>query len=130
MRKVGSAMANFLDSNATCLGEAWIRGRLYDVGEYPGLIYLPEAQEKVWGEVFLLDNPVQVLGILDGYEGVFGKDSDEYRRALLPVISDGQEQPCWVYEWALSYQDCPLIPDGRYENYFPQKESHRRFVQS
>lgn len=130
MRKVGSAMANFLDSNATFLGEAWIGGYLYDMGEYPGLIYRPAALERVWGEVFVLDNPVSVLGVLDGYEGVFGKESDEYRRSLLTVFTENGWQPCWVYEWALSYQDFPLIPEGRYEHYFGQKEAHRRFVQS
>ncbi len=123
-------MASFLQSNAVFSGEAWIPGTLYDTGQYPGLVCQSASPEKVWGEIFTIENPEYVLEILDGYEGIFGKDTDEYRRSLLPVFQGEAVLHCWVYEWARGYQGMPVIPDGRYESYFAQKESHIRFAKS
>lgn len=123
-------MSGFLESNSQFAGEAWIPGKLYDLGQYPGLCYVPEGTEVVWGEIFVMNNSNSVLGILDGYEGIFGKESDEYRRRLLPVFKGEDVFNCWVYEWAQFIPDHLMIPAGRYEHYYLQKESHRRFISS
>lgn len=123
-------MSGFLDSNSQFAGEAWLPGLLYDLGQYPGLSYIPESKEAVWGEIFVMENTTFVLEILDGYEGIFGKESDEYRRRLLPVFKEEEVLDCWVYEWAQFIPDLPIIPAGRYEHYYQQKDAHRRFIAS
>ena len=69
-----------------------VTGRLYDLGQYPGLVEVADATETVIGEVYHVNNPQQVFTVLDEYEG------DEYNRTLKTVkLGNGKEIDCWVY---------------------------------
>ena len=66
---------------ARFVGPAEVRGRLYRVGAYPGLI-LDETAGGVSGEVYEVDD--NLLAELDAFEG------DEYERVgIVPVMTGG-----------------------------------------
>lgn len=75
---------------AKLVGTATVRGRLYDLGEYPGLL-LGASASRVAGEVYEVDD--ETLGEMDAVEA-----SDDYRRRRVEVSLDaGVSSACWVY---------------------------------
>ena len=80
------------------LGEGAIRGRLYDLGAYPGVI-LDDAAGEVSGEVFAVTDE-RILARLDTYEGYFPRDpaASLFLRVNAEVtFTDGEREFCWVY---------------------------------
>ena len=49
--------------------EGWVRGRLFDLGSYPGAVPAARRGERVHGRVLELQRPGQVLPLIDQYEG-------------------------------------------------------------
>jgi len=99
------------------LGPATVRGRLYDLGEYPGLVLDPAADE-VHGNIFTVPDE-SVLAALDAYEGF---DPDAPPRSLFvrtPVaatLPDGRSFDCFVYVYNRDPAEAPLIANGRYRD--------------
>jgi gamma-glutamylcyclotransferase (GGCT)/AIG2-like uncharacterized protein YtfP len=95
-------MYNVLVSHASFVGIANVRGDLYSLGDYPGLVHYQDAVNLVKGELYAIGTDVweYTLGLLDDYEGIGQKDPlpHEYRRELLPVMLDGDRQlEAWAY---------------------------------
>ena len=52
------------------VGPAVIRGKLYDIGRYPGAVPGSDKESRqIKGEVLKITHPKKVLRILDQYEG-------------------------------------------------------------
>jgi gamma-glutamylcyclotransferase (GGCT)/AIG2-like uncharacterized protein YtfP len=93
-------MALFLRAHARSLGPARARGRLYDLGAYPGMVAARGDDEWVHGEVHQLSRPDETLAVLDRYEGCGpGVEPPRlYERRPAPVeLATGEMRPCWVY---------------------------------
>lgn len=95
------------------------RGRLYEVDGYPGLV-LGNSQNngKVYGELYRLLNPQQVLNALDDYEECsshFPKPH-EYVRKQIPVncLDSNKIVLAWVYLYNRPTTGLHLIPSGDY----------------
>lgn len=108
----GHAPAAMRDVVATMrvVGPATVRGRLYDLGSYPGLV-LDVSDDRVHGQVLAVPDDPDAWLRLDAYEG-FVIDEPErslFRRARCPAaVADGAVIECWVYV----YNDGGL-PPGR-----------------
>jgi len=78
--------SNFLQENAKYLGEGWTSGVLYQIDFYPGLI---RGHEKVYGEIYQLNNALEIFFKLDTYEGYNSEKLDEslYLRKNTQVYS-------------------------------------------
>jgi gamma-glutamylcyclotransferase (GGCT)/AIG2-like uncharacterized protein YtfP len=76
------------------LGEARIHGRLYDLGDYPGLIL--GGEDVVRGEVIGFDDAT-LWALLDAYEEYDPNqpETSEYRRVEADFLNDSG--PAWVY---------------------------------
>jgi gamma-glutamylcyclotransferase (GGCT)/AIG2-like uncharacterized protein YtfP len=72
------------------VGAANVNGRLYDFGEYPGLI-LDESNSMVTGEVYEIDE--ETLKRLDEIEV-----SSNYLRKQTEITVNDREVTCWIYE--------------------------------
>jgi gamma-glutamylcyclotransferase (GGCT)/AIG2-like uncharacterized protein YtfP len=109
-------MARTLRNNARWLGLGWLRGRLYDLGEYPGLVVDPHAGELVWGDVWVL--PVRCEGLLanlDVYEEAAAEfpPPREYERERRWVHWKDARLLCWCYtfQWPVP-SNARRIPHG------------------
>ncbi|MCI0487721.1 MAG: gamma-glutamylcyclotransferase [Blastocatellia bacterium] len=97
--------------------QAFVRGRLYDLGEYPGAILDPSADTSIAGEVFELPDDQETLASLDSYEGF---DPDEPRGSLFARVKSpvtlygGGELQCWIYVYNRDPEDASLVADGNY----------------
>ena len=89
LRRGGVRAMPDLFPEAKFIGQAKVRGNLYDLGTYPGLL-LDESDSLVVGEVYEVDD--ETLGKLDEIEA-----SSLYRRKQVEVSLAGRKVTCWVY---------------------------------
>ena len=93
-----------------------IEGDLYDIGSYPGAIKR-KGKGKIVGDVFLLDNPEEVLNLLDKYEGYSSHkvNESEFMRTRCRVsLNSGENLNAWVYLYNLETGDKSRIKSGDY----------------
>ncbi|MDZ4794507.1 MAG: gamma-glutamylcyclotransferase family protein [Bacteroidota bacterium] len=83
------------------IGEAKVKGKLYDMGSYPAGIST-EEDSYIVGELYQAKNEHEfswAIGQLDDYEGV-SVEADEiqlYRREIAQVHINVEITPAWIY---------------------------------
>ena len=121
MRSFDHPMARLLSKNADFLGEARCRGRLYRMEHhrikyYPGLVLSDDPADVVFGELFRLREPAQLLRELDAYEGCgegFAEPT-QYIRRMLPVTLGDNTEEAWTYLYNRPVTQLPRIASGRF----------------
>lgn len=81
------------------IGHGTIRARLYNLGEYPGVVLNDAASSPVPGEVFLVPD-ADTLARLDTYEDFRPHDPSNslfLREKTVVTMDDGTRETCWVY---------------------------------
>lgn len=104
LRRGGSN--HFRMEGAEFLATATVRGRLYQIDWYPGLI-LDEAGDGITGEIYQI-SPV-MLERLDAFEGM------EYRRVMTNAQSGGHipsPLSVWLWEWLGPCEENQRITNG------------------
>lgn len=118
----GHPMGARLQREARLIGPASIRGKLYRITRYPGLVESTNCQDRVHGEVYALNTPASTLKWLDAYEGIVpGKHaSNEYERVERDVrLASGENMTAWVYLYRGDVSRFRLIPSGRWADASP-----------
>lgn len=95
-------MFHVLARNADFLDEGKVRGRLFSLGAYPGMVLSEDVEDNVKGELYQVqsDRWEKVIRELDSYEGCGPDDPEphDYRRALVDVTTaSGQKVRAWAY---------------------------------
>jgi gamma-glutamylcyclotransferase (GGCT)/AIG2-like uncharacterized protein YtfP len=106
----GYGLHAVLAPGAEAIGEGTARGRLLDLGHYPGLV---DGRGRVHGEVYRLDDP-ELLAVLDREEGY----NFERRRASV-TLADGRRVRAWVYRYRGPRERATPIADGNYRRARP-----------
>jgi gamma-glutamylcyclotransferase (GGCT)/AIG2-like uncharacterized protein YtfP len=116
MRSFDHPMAQLLSRSADFIGEARCRGRLYLVKHYPGLVLSDEPADVVFGELYRLRHPDELLREFDMYEacGEGFLEPTEYIRQMLPVISEAGTEEAWTYLYNWPVAHLPRIASGRF----------------
>jgi gamma-glutamylcyclotransferase (GGCT)/AIG2-like uncharacterized protein YtfP len=105
------------------IGRGKVRGRLYDLGDYPGAV-LNKTGPIIFGEVFELPDNPSVLGKLDEYEGFDAsnpKGSLFVRKRWLVSLDAGQRKWCWIYVYNRHPGAAPTLHSGD----FSKSQSNR-----
>jgi gamma-glutamylcyclotransferase (GGCT)/AIG2-like uncharacterized protein YtfP len=108
--------AGFLRNHSRFKSNGKFKGELYDVGDYPGAVLLPNGDHYVHGTIFRLLDADEVLKELDDYEG-FGDEHEkpnEFVRTLAEVDTGGEMLTCWVYTYNHPVNPSARIKSGRY----------------
>ncbi len=111
--------ATYLRNNSRFYSTGFIKGKLYDVGTYPGLIINTNQDYPITGTIYQLNNAGEVLKYLDPYEG-FGDDQEQpylFIRELAAIETANGDVDCWVYLYNLSVEGLHLITHGDYMAY-------------
>lgn len=98
------------------VGEGFVRGKLYDLGDYPGAVLDPSSKRKIPGMVFRLPEDETVLRKIDEYEefNPNAPDKSLFIRRLHPVrLTAGKTIRCWIYVYNQKPRNAPLPADGR-----------------
>lgn len=109
-----NSMHHMLGHDAKFVARARTQGRLYDLGEYPGLV-ASDAGTWVHGDVYELGDPSAMLARLDDYEGCGPNDArpHEYERVPCEVVMEtGAHEVAWVYVYRGTLAGKREIPSG------------------
>lgn len=82
------------------LGGGTVRGKVYDLGDYPALTVHENPKQRVAGAVFALPDDPQTLPALDQYEDFRPDDPTNslfIRTKRTVTLADGKRKRCWVY---------------------------------
>jgi gamma-glutamylcyclotransferase (GGCT)/AIG2-like uncharacterized protein YtfP len=107
------------------LGEAVVKGKLYDLGEYPAAA-ATEEDKFISGELYSINNPSEfswAIGQLDDYEGLNTEECETplYKREEVIAYKDGEAHTAWIYWYNKDLAGYPEIQSGDLVQYLQQK---------
>jgi len=106
---IAHPMARWLTGFAEESAEARMRGRLFELGGYPGMRPAAGEDEWVMGEVLRLREAESIWPYLDEYEGA------EFERVRGEALTASNEAvACWVYMCRKEPAQHLRIPGGDY----------------
>jgi len=106
---------------------ATTRGRLYDVGAFPGLV-LAEPASLVHGELYEVFDPETFFETLDLIEGFWPDEPARslYVRKAIQVEAEGREYRAWSYILNLPTDGLPTIPSGDFRLYHAESTTTQK----
>ena len=114
LRRGGAGAMSIRFPDSKFIAEAKVRGSLYDLGAYPGLL-LNEADSLVTGEVYEVDD--EILSKMDEFEA-----TSHYLRKQVEISLGTQRRLCWVYEPDPEFYSLhTLITSGNWKEYAKTK---------
>jgi gamma-glutamylcyclotransferase (GGCT)/AIG2-like uncharacterized protein YtfP len=99
------------------LGSAHVRGRLYDFGEFPGVVLDSSSRTMVYGELVALPSDEGILKTLDQYEEFdrsHPKKSLFIRKKVRVLMADGSSREGWIYVYNRPPGKAKLVRGGDY----------------
>ena len=108
------------------VGEAKVKGKLYDLGEYPAAT--PTADETfIEGELYVIKDPSEfpwAIGQLDDYEGVNVEKGELqlYRREWTNISVNNEVIPAWIYWYNGDVTGKPVVASGDIMEYMKAKK--------
>lgn len=116
---------DYISRYFTLVGEGRVRGRLYDLGDYPAA---KPAEEEAWivGELYHVKQENELdwaLAQLDDYEGVNPdyEEEQQYYRDQALVSFEGNQVPAWIYWYRGDVSGKPVVPSGDMLQYLRDK---------
>lgn len=107
------------------IGDAKVKGSLYDMGSYPAGV-AASGESYIVGELYQAKNEHEfswAIGQLDDYEGV-SVEADEiqlYRREVTDVFINSQVTKAWIYWYNGDISGRPVISSGDLMEYLKNK---------
>jgi gamma-glutamylcyclotransferase (GGCT)/AIG2-like uncharacterized protein YtfP len=101
---------NAICSRLELISEGSVRGLLYDLGRYPGVV---EGGGTVRGAVVRV--PEDVWPAMDAYEGcpIPGGGGGLFRRIMTrATLDDGRQVDCWLYVYARDVAGRRVVSSG------------------
>ena|GEM_PF-283282 len=115
-------MHRVLTSFATFFSKAVLKGQMYFISQYPGVIASESSEDEVFGEVYTLTtNPHRnslLWKIIDEYESADGTPDALYVRKKTSVVllEEGTTLEVWVYFYNHAVDKLERIITGDYSN--------------
>nr|WP_277348901.1 gamma-glutamylcyclotransferase family protein [Sneathiella limimaris] len=97
-----------------------VRGKLYDLGSYPGFVDVKKDAIDIVGDIMELKSP-DALAVFDEYEECGPSDPKPwpYVRKRLPVLgAGGKKRSAWVYLYTRSTVGFTEINSGDFLTYW------------
>jgi len=99
------------------IGSAYVRGRLYNFGEYPGAVIDQSANTSIHGELVELPADKAILDALDRYEEfdpLRPQKSLFVRKKAKVRLANGRNVEGWIYVYNRNPGNAPVIRGGNY----------------
>jgi gamma-glutamylcyclotransferase (GGCT)/AIG2-like uncharacterized protein YtfP len=123
LRRSRHPMARFLADRARHVGAARVRGRLYDLGRYPGMTEPQAEDDWVHGDLYDLGEGTTTLAELDAYELAESPLPAYFdRRIGEATLGDGTRVAAWIWWYRGAVAENERVASGRYQkNCEPEK---------
>lgn len=107
LRPGRGAYKTFIEGRAEHVSTTRIRGRMYDLGSYPGVRLEYDEDDWVTGDLFTITDD-KLPDMLDRYEGY----PNYYDRRMV-ATEDGHDT--WVYEFGVVPPAASLVSSGEWK---------------
>jgi len=99
--KRGQSRENCWPHQPLSIDAATVRGTLFDLGPYPGLV---AGNDLIAGELWLFaaEDMPPTLAVLDEVEGFYNQPDDEYSRVIVECLINDKTAAAWAYYYARS----------------------------
>ncbi len=114
-REAKSPMHQLLIDQSRYVSEACCHGRLYRIGNYPGLLPSANPDDRVRGDLYRVLRPDVLFPALDNYEecGEGFTSPTEFTRGKTNVLlADGRAVEAWVYWYNRPVEESMRIASG------------------
>jgi len=110
----GNELHKLITRNSEFIGIADYQGKMYNIGEYPGIVASDDANSKVIGELYKLSNSLRLIRILDEYEEFYPENIAEsvFVRNTVSVSIDGTTYEAYAYLYNHPTDGLPEITSG------------------
>jgi gamma-glutamylcyclotransferase (GGCT)/AIG2-like uncharacterized protein YtfP len=130
-RELSHEMSRVLARDAEFLGAGRVKGRLFILGSYPGMVLSESGGQAVVGELYQVRPHAwkKVIGELDSYEGCAADDAEPhaYRRVIVDAgTASGERVRAWAYVLDRTTAHLEEIASGDYVAWRASPESSRR----
>lgn len=107
------------------LGDAIVKGKLYDKGDFP-VAASTDEDKFISGELYAINKPEEfswAIEQLDDYEGLNVEEGEKplYKRETITAYQNGQAKTAWIYWFNGSVENLPEIASGDLLLYLQQK---------
>jgi gamma-glutamylcyclotransferase (GGCT)/AIG2-like uncharacterized protein YtfP len=116
----------YISNYFSLIGEARVKGKLFDMGSYP--VGVPMEEETfIIGELYEVRNETEfpwAIAQLDDYEAVVAESNERplYRREQAEVYLMNRKTLAWVYWFNGDISNSILIPSGDLIEYIQSKK--------
>jgi gamma-glutamylcyclotransferase (GGCT)/AIG2-like uncharacterized protein YtfP len=107
------------------IGPGEVKGKLYNIGQYPGAVPDPSGECCIKGEIVKITNSATVFEFLDNYEGFNENDvqGSEYRRIEEWIkLEAGEELQAWIYWYNLPVGNKMRIRENDYITFLQKNQ--------
>jgi gamma-glutamylcyclotransferase (GGCT)/AIG2-like uncharacterized protein YtfP len=117
---------SYMAENFTLIDNGTVKGKLYDLGDYPAAV--PTTEEVfIIGELYTLKEHRDfdwTISQIDDYEGLHVEAGEIplYKRSLTTVYLNGGTSTAWIYWYNKDVQNSPVISSGDVLEYLQQKK--------
>jgi gamma-glutamylcyclotransferase (GGCT)/AIG2-like uncharacterized protein YtfP len=115
----------YISKHFTFVSDAKVKGRLYDLGDYPAAV--PTSEEfYIKGELYEIKSHGEfewAIEQLDDYEGLNPEEGEKqaYVRQLTDVFYNDHSTRAWIYWYNDDVTGRPIIPSGDVFDYLTYK---------
>lgn len=117
---------NYISKYFTLVGNAKVKGLLFDMGDYP--VAISTNDEKfIVGELYNIKNQEAfdfAIAQLDDYEGMNAEEGEEtfYKRTVEDIYIDNTIEKAWVYWFIGNVENKPVVASGDVLEYAISKQ--------
>jgi gamma-glutamylcyclotransferase (GGCT)/AIG2-like uncharacterized protein YtfP len=121
-----NAAYSYLSKYFHLVGQGYVKGKLYDTGNFPVAISTTENHYLV-GELYSINNPIEfewAISQLDDYEGIAteGDEQPLYKREIATISCNHEQTTAWVYWYNADVSQLPEIQSGDLMEYLSRKK--------
>ncbi len=112
-------------SDIEWVGYSSIKGKLYNIGKYPGAVPDDAGDSFVIGEIIKIKTPDKVFKFLDNYEDYNAEDlhASEYcRRKEWFRLEDGATVEAWIYWYNFAVNHKERIDENDYIKFLQKNQ--------
>ncbi len=128
---IAHPMSQYLSDYAKLSGRGFIHGTLYDLGEYPGVVFSKDEKNQVYGEIYQIYDTVTLLHRIDEYEGCASTQRKPHlyeRREVSVKLTGEQDIMAWTYFYTGNLIAKKRIKSGDYLTHISAASKRVRFI--
>jgi gamma-glutamylcyclotransferase (GGCT)/AIG2-like uncharacterized protein YtfP len=114
-----------ITSDVEWVGYSKVKGKLYDIGKYPGAVPDDSGELFIKGEIIKIKAPGKVFKYLDNYEGYNVEDvqASEYCRSKEWFsLEDGTIVEAWIYWYNFAVNGKKRIDENDYIKFLQKNQ--------